>query len=54
MNASILNGAGAWLSETEHSPAQLRKLELRLRKASHQASAPSGVVETNGELNIVA
>jgi hypothetical protein len=36
LNASILNGAGARLSETEHSPVHWCKLELRFRNASRQ------------------
>jgi hypothetical protein len=54
LNASVFNGACARLSETEHSPVQPCKLDLCLHKASHQASGPSGVVEKDGELNIIA
>jgi len=45
MNSSILNGASARLSETDHTPVQPRKLDLRLRKASRQGSALSSVVQ---------
>ena len=47
MNSSILNGASARLSETDHTPVQPRKLDLRLGKASRQGSALSNVVCTN-------
>jgi hypothetical protein len=37
MNSSIRKGVSARLSETDHTPFLACKLDLRLRKASHQA-----------------
>jgi hypothetical protein len=48
MNTIIFNGADAALSETEHSPAHLCKLDLLVRNASRQGSAPSSMVLMNG------
>ena len=49
MNSSILNGASARLSETDHSPVLPCKLDLRLRKASREGSALSSVVQTSAD-----
>jgi hypothetical protein len=48
MNTIIFNGADAALSETEHSPAHRCKLDLLVRNASRQGSAPSSMVLMNG------
>ena len=48
MNSIILHGADAELSETEHSPAHQCKLDLLVRNASRQGSAPASMVLMNG------